>query len=859
VAAEKPKIEEFIEASLEQLPTDEELTGPSVPIKLGQMAVDRVSKLTNLLGNTKIAGKIKNALNDVDTKNLKPKQLRDFVRSVDTILANEDYGNSAQIAAEIYAVNNSEKIEAPAAALWKSANVLLGGNMSQMSTYLNRLYGNDEKAADFQNYSNINNAYGASSQADGLTDTFVKAWEKVAGIRGFNHEGHVLLSQFNELMQYEDGLTPQQGFDLAKANIVKGLETAKQYGFDDLKTERAAWEKLNKFNTPKEAEAYIKAKHPNLYSQWKFLVKEHETIEADLASNKEAMYGEKFVKVHNYIPLRVLNLSNESEVAIEDVSEVNRLTNPNFALKPKAAPTTITRVSTLPDGKIRDRRLFNVVSDRYAKSVFDIEASFEFLKATKTLNAARKKIAPTQIISSYNKGVEKLRGVPIQTSEAEKIAAKALTLTTEIAYTTALGGLFTGVLQFGTAMLNTLADLGIRGRDISLYFRPSTDSNLVHQQYTMGRRLSQMGGLSEIKQANQTVNTTLGKGLNKVFSGVEWVKGRVHPYVMGSQVYGDYFGARQAWNAFYLSKLKEQRVGISNIDWKDEATRQNEPERKAAAAFAEQKVGFLLGESNVAKRAAFLTSQRVSDKLLKVTLLPFATYMINYKQKVANAMGKIASANAIEGAKELSILVAEATAVAMVFRPIMTALQGQLSTAIRDWMDYPADEDDKEKKEEMAYKLRVQNLQKDLMPWAVNNWLGDRTLEGLNYISYSMEDSDESYKDWLKEALEEEPLPKTWAPYVIYEQPMTQQLGMLGIFLEQVSGVKDVVNVTMVEEDTIMLTDRYGNEKEVYLDERTRKVLEFHGLLSLLAMTGINLREVKNTANQMKTQIIKEN
>lgn len=854
---EVPRIEQFLSANMEPLPTDAEIEaeGPTVSVKLGQMAQQRIDELSGVVGgNTRIAKNIQQELRGIDLSKMNPKQMRDFVRKVDNILVNEDYGGAAQVAAEIYALNNAPKIEAPAADVFN--NAFLGATTSQLSTWLNRIYGNDNKAAQFQADSNINNVFGAASEVEGLRTKFLERWKKTVPLKYFSHDQHVLLSQFAELMQYEEGTDPQAGFDLAKANIEQGLTDGRTYQWEDIDTEEKMWKELSALSTPQQAENYIKTKHPNLYKQWQFLVKEFEAISDDLSENKEAMYGEKFVKVKNYIPYRNLTLQDKTLVN-EDEAEVNRWLG-EYAIKPKAAPTTITRVQRLPEGQIRDRRLLSVVEDRYEKSLLDIYVSFEALKAAKTLNAIQPTLAKSGIIPAYNERIKKLRGAPEVLTDAEQLVSKILSATTEIAYTTALGGLFTGILQYGTAMLNTLSDLSMSGRDPSLFFRQLGDSKQLHDKYTIGQRLSQMGGLSEVRQANLRVKVAYGKGINKFFNAYEWVKSRVSPYVMASQVYSDYFGARQAWNAFYLSKLKEQGVNIKNIDWKDEASRQNEPERKLAAAFAEQKVGVLLAESSVAKRSPMLSSNKVAPRLLKVVFLPFATYMWNYKQRMVNAAGKLYGKDAATGVKEMAVLMTEAAAVAMVLRPLTAALQGQVTEVIRDWFDYPEDEEDKEKRDKMAAKFRVQNLLKDLMPWAVNNQLGDATLELFNRIAFAIDsESDQTFQEWYDEKLDAEKPPI--APFVVYEQPFVQQLGMIGIVIEQISGVKEAIDLTFADEDTLIVTDRYGNEVEVELDERTKKVLEFHGLLSMLSMAGVNIREVKAASRQMRQQAIKEN
>lgn len=853
---EIPKITQFIESNMEPLPTDEELKGPSVSVKLGQMAIDRVERLKAAFpkGKLLIIDRMLEDLKEIDLSQKSPVEMRELIRTIDNILVNEDYGGAGQVAAINFQNQNSSKIPKISEKLFKVAKSL--ADIEQYPVWINQIFGGDKAAAQFQAYSNINRVFGQNAVVEKKVEDLVKVWEKLVPKRAFNHDQHVLLSQFAELMQYTT--TPQEGFDAAKANIEKDIENKKTGDYPDLAVDVEQWGKLSKFTNPAELEAYFKKSHPELYKQWKFLVDEFAKIEPDLAANSEALYGEKLEKVNNYIPFRTITLEGTQE-ALEDIGAVDKMLQTQYAVKPKAAPTTISRVKVLPDNRIRDRRLLSVVLDRYKKSLYDIHVSYEVLRAGKTLNAAKDVLGKAGVIEAFNQVITRQRGKPPISNPIERFAVDALDEVQQLAYGVGLGGILPGVLQAGSAMTSTMTDLATSGKNPFLFFTLNKGSEKVRNQYSIGRRLSHMGGLSEIKNANLRVSASLGKIQRNLAQKYNWFKEKALAISLASQVYLDFVPAKQAWNAHYLSKLQELGVDISNIDWEQEAKRQNEETRRLAAAHAEQKTDVLLSSSAVEKRAKVLTSDNVAAKTIKLLAFPFPGYMLNFKTRIANAAMKVSMGSGKEkaaGVRELSVLMAEAAMVSMMIRPLIQDGQGGITAIIREFFGYPEDEEDKERRDELRDKLAFQNFVKDIMPWALNGAIGDATLDLMNRYYYErFADTDLTYKQWKKEMKESD----EELPFVTFEQSPMQEMGMFGMVVEQISGVKELSEVYLRDEDTLVVKDRYGNEVEVDLDERTKRILMVNGFLAGLSFFGVNLRELKTSTKQMRNQIIKEN
>lgn len=853
---EIPKITQFIESNMEPLPTDEDLKGPNISVELGQMVTDRVKRLKANFpkGGLTIVDKMLEDLKEIDLSQKSPVEMRELIRAIDNILVNEDYGGAAQIAAINFQNQNSPKIPKISEKLFKIAKAL--ADIEQYPVWINQIFGGDKAAAQFQAYSNMNRVFGQNAVVEKKVEDLVKAWEKLVPKRAFNHDQHVLLSQFAELMQYTT--TPQEGFDAAKANIEKDIENKKAGDYPDLAVDVEQWGKLSKFTNPVELEAYFKKSHPELYKQWKFLVDEFAKIEPDLAANSEALYGEILEKVNNYIPFRTVAMESTQE-ALEDVGAVEKMLQNQYAAKPKAAPTTISRVKALPDNRIRDRRLLSVVLDRYKKSLYDIHVSYEVLRAGKTLNAAKDVLGKAGVIEAFNQVIARQRGKPPIANPIERFAVDALDEVQQLAYGVGLGGVLPGVLQAGSAITSTMTDLATSGKNPFLFFTHNKGSEKVRNQYSIGRRLSHMGGLSEIKNANLRVSASFSKLQRNLAQKYAWFKERALAVSLASQVYLDFIPAKQAWNAHYLSKLQELGVDITNIDWEQEAKRQNEETRRLAAAYAEQKTDVLLSSSAVEKRAKALTSDNVAAKIIKLMSFPFPGFMLNFKTRIVNAAMKVSMGSGKEkanGIQELSVALAEAAAVSMMIRPLIQAGQDVINTVLREKFGYPEDEEDKEKRDELRDKLAFQNFVKDIMPWALNGAIGDATLDLMNRYYYErFADTDLTYKQWKKEMRESD----EELPFVTFEQSPMQEMGMFGMVIEQISGVKEAINVVFKDDDTLIVTDRYGNEVEVDLDERTRRILEVNGLLSFLSFTGVNIRELKTSTKQMRNQIIKEN
>jgi hypothetical protein len=125
----------------------------------------------------------------------------------------------------------------------------------------------------------------------------------------------------------------------------------------------------------------------------------------------------------------------------------------------------------------------------------------------------------------------------------------------------------------------------------------------------------------------------------------------------------------------------------------------------------------------------------------------------------------------------------------------------------------------------------------------------------MNYLDYEKNSVyGESYKDYKERLPEEGKL----QPFIVFDKTPTQELGLLGIFLERISDISDAVSVAMDDDKEITITNGYGNERVVELDDVTERLILMQTTLSLMGIFGLSIREIYNANKKLKKEATKK-
>jgi hypothetical protein len=780
-------------------------------------------------------------------------QLIEYVRTTDNIIQNDDFSNSARIEAQIEAVNNAERLLKETKGKKGELGVVKGA-VYNVPMMFNAIYSDSEKAANVQLYSGLQDVYNGGSRVEAAEHQLYEDFQKEAkrikqkyGKTPLDAESQIKRGVFATLVRYPKGSDPNAVLAQSKNIVQESIRRLKRKK-DREKLALDAEKAYNLFknaNTIDEVFQIMKKSDPASFEMWQFFNKEFETkVKGKLKKNAEQIFNEEFVEEDNYTPksLEVVDSADTGDL------DAQRAFTPDLPNKPKQAKTAIRATNSLPTGRALNFEFENNMFRKFRESMYDIETSKprllfrEFMRLPAAAEILGGQDNKQSLSDTYRKSEEVQRGIGKDYSAASKFLDEATSALRTLGYTTALGSADQFIKQYIPVATNTIWNLG---GDSGLFFAhiPEGSDNLFNM-YTIGQRGRRMGGAERGEAIKYKIQSAYrGKALkfiNKIHNLTE--KGS-HIF-MYSLTKGDVSVAKRSWAAYYLKALKDKGVDLKTVDLAKEHELQNDPVRREAAAYAEQKVKETQVVSNPSELAKLLRTGPGAESWIKNIFIPFSTFAVNTKVRLIENIRQIrTNENKPEAYRALAGTVSEIALYSTIKYYLVAQIYDLIKAGIEDLFDLEGEEPDEEFRKKQWYSA----ILKDFLPTAIGTIGESISIDAANRIAYLLQNPGLSYEEWKKET--------GGGTFYHYKgTPSATDLGLYSVGVDRViDAVKDTE--TTMTGDTTMSTP--WGEKEVVLDPDQQQFMGFMTALDWLSVTGFMDAGFYNAMRKIKNQQLK--
>lgn len=822
------------------------------------------SKVSEVKGFTKVQQDVIDGLSKANINKMSAEDMRRYVKVAENIAQNGSFGGSAEMAARIAA--EDVKLEKS----YKQMNKFLQSASEQISTFaetLNDIAGWNRGASELAVASGFSDMHKQSSQVERLNDEFKgrvdkevkKLEEKYKGRSIYSAEGITTSSVWAELQQRLPDETQQEGFDRAKANIEKDLETKKALYPDQYALEIKDWNTLSKANNLQEAEDIMKKSFPKEYELVEFVKKEFAPLADDTITTSETLFNKTAPKLVNYTPVTTFKADEQYDEPIEETDIL--LGRTSAPPKPKQGGSARNRMLYLPDGYIRNRDFLGDIFTAHKRTLYDTKVSPEVLKVGQFLRSENARTAlGVQNVNSltrlFENQVKSQRGIGAEKNEFIKTANGIIDNISKIGFTRALGGISTGITQAAPTIANTMVNLGT---DMGIIFRLGTsltNKNIrssvseIIKQNPIGQRLAKMGGVNIGEEVDVKTKGLIRKGFKDALRPLKELADDAYNKVMASFAYGDAKPAELAWVSYYVKSLKDQGIDVSGYTteefWDNEKQLQNTENRKLATAFAEQMINTNLNPSQSEQFAPILRSNTVAGKLIKGGLFPLVSFKLNQSKRMAKAISRLVSSNGkdTESWKALGSIGAEVAAYIIAAEYIAKPLINRpIEQSFRELFDMP---DDREEDEEFQDRLFWTNIVQNITPFMLNEMSTNYVMDAFNKLIYTFSDTDEGFERWKKDN-----------GFVTFDKKGLETLGIFGLGL--------AAPVQALDDAAILLNDGeqevvnpYTGDVQVLDYSDNKDLIAFSGLVNLMSTLGINFREIAAANSKLRKQATRE-
>lgn len=785
-------------------------------------------------------------------------QLVEYVRTADNIIQNDDFSNSARIEAQIEAVNNAEKLLKETKGEKGELGVVKGA-VYNVPMMFNAIYSDSEKAAKVQLYSGLQDVYNGGSRVEAaehqLYEDFKKEADRIKkkyGKTPLDAQTQVRAGVFSTLVRYPKGADPVATFNQSKnivSESIKRLKTKKDR--QDLANDaEKAFQSFKNAGSIDEVVTIMKKIDPAGFEMWQFFNKEFETkIKGKLKKNSEQIFNEEFVEEENYTPKAFETIDKSMTQDLQENQWLPSAFRSDLPNKPKQAKTAIRATNSLPAGRALNFEFYNTMFRKYRESVYDIETSKprlqfrEFMRLPSSTDILGGLENKQRLTETYLKSEEIQRGVGRDYSEASKYLDEATGILRTLGYTISLGSVDQLIKQYIPVATNTIWNLG---GDSGLFFAHIPDgADKLFNMYTIGQRGRRMGGAERGEAIKHKVQSSYRYWALKTLSGIHKFSEKGSHIFLSALTKGDVSVAQRSWAAYYLKALRDKGVDLTTVDLSKENELQNDPVRREAAAYAEQKVKETQVVSNPSELAKLLRTAPGAEGWLKNIFIPFSTFAVNTKVRLVENIRQIrTNDNKPEAYRQLAGTVSEIALYSTIKYYLVAQLYDLIISGIEDVFGLEGEEPDKD----FRFKQWYSSILKDITPFAVGGLGGSLAIEAANRVAHLFAEDDLTYSEWKKET----------QGGTFYEYKGSPSFADLGLYSITADRAKDVIKDAdaSFSGDTVVSTN--WGEKEVSLDTDQRRFFFFMAALDFLSVTGFMDAGFYNAMRKIKNQQLKE-
>lgn len=318
------------------------------------------------------------------------------------------------------------------------------------------------------------------------------------------------------------------------------------------------------------------------------------------------------------------------------------------------------------------------------------------------------------------------------------------------------------------------------------------------------------------------------------------------------QIEGDVDSVTRNWIAYYLEYLDSKGIKDAKLE---EEHLYDDDVRKEAAAYAQNMVDLVHGESQTETAGLWYRDPNAAIKLLKIIAFPFSGFMMKQKDRLADNIAIMKDPSTSKVAKTEAFRDSMAIASENVtFATMAVAIRAMFevgSVAAAEAMGMIPPEEDKEKWWERTWTGMVFNTMLDLIPsWAVlNNDIRNFIAEHVNDIRYRLEKQQDPFltrKDFKDSGKE------------LYVDPNGSNYGGFSILAAPFDATREAFK-TDYDEKTYTQTDENLESFSTYLTDEQTNLIYTNAIISLTApILGSDLKTISHKITQGQLKQIKE-
>jgi hypothetical protein len=366
------------------------------------------------------------------------------------------------------------------------------------------------------------------------------------------------------------------------------------------------------------------------------------------------------------------------------------------------------------------------LDERYVNLDFDINNSGSYASALLDVNTAGAtqkisgflaskyledtvseddKVLIRQRITNYQR-LTKLKAMN-EDQSAESLS-RALNVIASVGASKTLGSIGNSVKQTIPVFSSTLVNSGSTG----IAELMQEGANDFINTSGMGIAIRGMESSTTIDSVNSRIDRADASNLKNILKALEFTNGL---WLKTFLVKPDVFAARAAFLAYYNKSLRSQGINTLEINWIEESKNKNE----VALEYAQHMVDRQQSISEVKKAGNLFTSSDPLTKIFTKTVLPFASFILNQKQRMHSDMRVLSirdrKLRSTEAKKAAGRSLAGTTLEVALFNVIAYGLKEVITHITDSIVGYDDPEDEDKKRKKIAQQNAVGNMVKDFL------------------------------------------------------------------------------------------------------------------------------------------------
>lgn len=805
-------------------------------------------------------------LKNADLSKLNPSLLKDFIKTVDNAIINNTSANLGNVAARIKGVEAAGELSKIPDIKVLDINAF-ENVYHTLPQLMKKVFGNANIVSKIRLLSGMDGVFNGGTKTNKAVEGVDVEWKKFKKENNVSSNGENVVRRaiYADIIQHSGG-SPEDiatRFENNKNKIEQSIALNKSIK-SKVELGDVAEKVFNDFRDLKtidDVNKMMDSKYPSDKKGVEYWQNVFDKNKDALKENTESVFNEKFDEEHNYTPKTIRLLNKALKI---DEGGFESFQRRDVPFKPKQSPTTIKRSNSarLPDGWAVDFDFDINMLNKFQQGVYDLNTSEsrlqfnEFMKTPEAIKLFGGIDNANKISKVFNDSESFQRNAGRHNDDVGKIINDITTTFRNISTTMTLGGFTQWVKQYPSVMLGAAVRLGSDAPLLLESFKFKKD-NPIFDNFTISERAAREGGYDRGERLHNRLNKKIGESVvGKVGGFINDASYATKRIMFASLREGDVAAAKRSWIAYYLQSLKKQGIDISKIDPATEHEKINEPERKLAAAYAEQAVKETQIPSNPAELSQLQrASGDAGTRTLKDIFMPFSTFSSNMRARMMNDVIRLkngSDADRVEASKDLAANITETIAYHAISKGLIYGLLyyggSKLIHSATGLGNNPDDDKDRVGK---LVKQGYSDAMSDIFASGFGNVVQNNFIDLANLSAYA-----------LKKSMGSNDVDGKSADDYVYNKDNSQTFsryrgdsspfGLYGILFNKLNDYKSDVQANITGKYP---KEYYGNTSYKDLSDKEQNYITFMTLMDMMSLIGANDADVMRMLNHTKSDI----